>query len=393
MEFTSAATLLGTSDRAVADLAGQLEAAMDPASFDLALLFCTPHFEDELESILADLSSRLPGATLLGCTAEGTIGVDREMQRGCSMAVLAGSMPGVEIRPFDVDQSRLADGGGAEPWAEVLGVQNGRRSLILALGDPFSFDIQRFLERINDELPGVPIVGGMASGAEGPGQNRLFVDGRTHREGLVGVTLSGGLSVRTVVSQGCRPIGEPLLVTRGDGNVIRELGGRPALQQLSRVIQGLPEQDIKLARHALFVGRVINEYQEAFARGDFLIHNIISFDPDSGALAIAAPVKVGSTVQFHVRDADCADEDLRSLLGAVSPSCAESPPAAAILFSCNGRGMRMWPQEGHDVSVLRELCGPVPVAGFFAGGEIGPVGGRNFIHGFTASIALLSAAE
>ena len=206
---------------------------------------------------------------------------------------------------------------------------------------------------------------------------------------MVGVALTGNLKVDTVVSQGCRPIGKPFVITKGERNVIHELGGKPALERLHETYQSLPAEDEPLARQSLFVGRVIDEYKKSFARGDFLIHNIMGVDRRTGAIGIAGRAKVGATVQFHVRDAKSADEDLRLLLSPRAGRAIEG----AMLFGCNGRGTNMWPQPGHDVGVLREMLGDVPVAGFFCGGEFGPIGGKNFVHGFTASIALFSEPD
>jgi len=192
------------------------------------------------------------------------------------------------------------------------------------------------------------------------------------------------MEVKTVVSQGCRPIGKSYVITRGDRNIIHELGGRPALEQLQQTLSALSEEDEQLARQSLFVGRVIDEFKGQFGRGDFLIHNIVGADRKSGSIGMAGLARVGATVQFHVRDAHSADEDLRAMLGPL----AGAEVQGAMLFGCNGRGTHMWPKPGHDVGVLREVLGDVPVAGFFCGGEFGPIGGRNFIHGFTASIAL-----
>ena len=201
--------------------------------------------------------------------------------------------------------------------------------------------------------------------------------------------MTGSFTVTTVVSQGCRPIGKPFVITRGERNVVLELGGRPTLQQLQDILVGLSEQDEQLARQSLFLGRVIDEYKGHFDRGDFLIQNILGADRSNGAIAIAGHARVGATVQFHVRDAESADLDLRRLLAPHADGSIEG----AVLFGCNGRGTNMWPQPGHDVGVLRQLLGNVPVAGFFCGGEFGPIGGKNFIHGLTASVALFSEAN
>ena len=203
--------------------------------------------------------------------------------------------------------------------------------------------------------------------------------------------LGGPVSVRTVVSQGCRPIGHTMIVTKAEQNIIRELGRRPALEVLREMFQELSEDDQRRVQDGLHIGRVINEYQEMFQRGDFLVRNVIGAD-DSGAIQITDLVRVGQTVQFHVRDAETADEDLRSLfMHATRP--ARRRPAGALLFTCNGRGTRLFGKPNHDVSLIHEILGPIPVAGFFAMGEIGPIGGQNFVHGFTASMVLFEEAE
>ena len=176
-----------------------------------------------------------------------------------------------------------------------------------------------------------------------------------------------------------------------DRNVIRELGRRPALEVIREVFANLSEEDQERVQQGLHIGRVINEYQEKFQRGDFLVRNVIGSD-DAGGIAISDVVRVGQTVQFHVRDAETADEDLRGLLIHERQACADARLGGALLFTCNGRGSRLFPRPHHDVSIIREVLGPVPVAGFFAMGEIGPIGGQNFVHGFTASIALFEEA-
>jgi small ligand-binding sensory domain FIST len=260
------------------------------------------------------------------------------------------------------------------------------------LAEPFSFPADQLLGRLNEDRPGVTILGGMASGGGRPGQNRLLLGPNQIDSGAVAALISGPVSVRSVVSQGCRPIGRHLLVTKADQNVILELSGKPALAQLREMFQELPQRDQALIQKGLHVGRVINEMQGEFGRGDFLVRNVIGADPQSGAIAIGDYVRRGQTVQFHVRDHQTADEDLRELLTAAAGG-ANSSPAGALLFTCNGRGTRMFESPDHDAGVLQETWPDLPVAGFFAQGEIGPVGGRNFLHGFTASMALFGPAR
>jgi small ligand-binding sensory domain FIST len=217
-----------------------------------------------------------------------------------------------------------------------------------------------------------PLVGGLAAGG-------VF-------GGTSGVAISGGVAVRTIVSQGCRPTGRSFVVTRAEGNVIQELAGQPALRRFEEVMHHADPRDRRLVRDGLFVGIVIDEYKEEFERGDFLIRPVLGADPRTGALAVGDYVEVGRTVRFQVRDAESADEDLRTMLAGV-----RDRPAGALLFTCNGRGSRLFGVPDHDVSAIRDALPALPVAGFFCNGEIGPVGGRNFLHGFTASVAFFSA--
>jgi small ligand-binding sensory domain FIST len=247
--------------------------------------------------------------------------------------------------------------------------------------------VNDFLGEVNEAHAGLRVVGGMASGVGGPGRCRLALGAHVLDRGAVGVLLRGPVGVRAVVSQGCRPIGKHMVVTRARDNVILELGGKPPLAQLQQIWQEVSEAERELMRHGLHIGRVMNEYRGEFQRGDFLIRNVIGLDSATGALAITERVRVGQTVQFQVRDAASADEDLHALLQ-MDLSAHERRPAGALLFTCNGRGTRLFPEPNHDAGVIRGEAGAIPLAGFFAQGELGPIGGQNFIHGFTASVVL-----
>jgi small ligand-binding sensory domain FIST len=386
MRWASSITSAGDCEQAVDELLAPIEARVTPGEADLVLLFSSPHFEDELDDVVDRLSTAFPTAALMGCTACGTIGCDQEIESAPSMSLLVGSLPGVVIRPFRMEQSQLEKTDSLYDWERIVGVSPDGNPTFLAFGDPFRFNIPGFIEEINRFFPGAPLVGGVASAAQAPEQNRLIHTGEIYREGIVGVAITGNLTVDTVVSQGCRPIGKPFVITKGQRNVILELGGHAPLEKLHDVLVSLSDVDERLAKEALLVGRVIDERKETFSRGDFLVHNIIGVDRASGAMGIAGFARVGTTVQFHVRDSDSADDDLRTLLAPY----ASKETRGAMLFGCNGRGTNMWDKPGHDAGVVREILGDVPLAGFFCGGEFGPIGGTNFLHAFTASIALFS---
>jgi small ligand-binding sensory domain FIST len=231
----------------------------------------------------------------------------------------------------------------------------------------------------------------MASGAETPGQNRLFLGSQALDSGAVAVVAHGALRLRSVVSQGCRPIGQPYVITQADRNLILQLGGMSALTRLREVFDSLPTHEQLLVQQGLHIGRVVSEYQERFEHGDFLIRNVIGIDQESGAVAVGDHVRTGQTVQFHIRDQKTADDDLRQLLAQVPRDAVSA--RAALLFTCNGRGSRLFDHAHHDAQAVRSSLGEIPLAGFFAQGELGPVAGQNFVHGFTASLALWEAVN
>ena len=384
MRFACSIASAGDAEETLEKLLLPIDARITTGMVDLVLFFTTGHFTDQVESVVNRIYESFPNAVVIGCTAEGTIGHDKELERVPSMSLLACSLPDVLIRPFHVHGQQIESAKTVADWERIVAASPDSEPTFIVFADPFRANVHGFVEQMNEAYPESPLVGGVASAGRLPGENRLIVGDRIHTDGIVGVALTGRYIVDTVVSQGCRPIGQPFVVTKAQGNLIHQLGGREALEQLRSVLTGLSARDKELARSSLFLGKAIDEFKGRFGRGDFLIHNIIGVDRDTGAVGIAGAARVGATVQFHVRDAESADEDLRAML---APHAA-SDVRGAMLFGCNGRGTNMWPRPGHDIGVLRELLGDVPVAGIFCGGEFGPVGGRNFVHGFTASIAL-----
>jgi small ligand-binding sensory domain FIST len=387
MPFAAALSTVADTTRAVDEVCRQTLPPLEGTP-DLAMLFVSPHHVRDANALAASVQQRLSARCLLGCTGEAIVGNDQEIEQGPAVSLwLARWSRPVELEPFHLTMERTADGFSLLGWPDGLLSADPARSVILLLGDPFTFPVDVFLKQVNEDYPGLRVIGGMASGGRGHGQNRLFLGGTSHAEGAVGVLVQGSVNIRSIVSQGCRPIGEHMVVTKGHENVIEELGGQPPLVRLQQLWSELSAREQELIRQGLHVGRVINEYQDKFQRGDFLVRNVMGLERDSGAMAIGDYVRVGQTVQFHVRDAETADEDLHALLRKDCEVHAAAP-GGALVFTCNGRGTRLFDAPHHDARAVREEAGAVPVAGFFAQGELGPIGGQNFIHGFTASVAL-----
>jgi small ligand-binding sensory domain FIST len=349
---------------------------------DLAVVFVTPPHAGALEDTVAAISDILHPLAVLGCAAESIAGPGREIERTAAVSLFAGRTGPLRQVVLDATADPGGDGVRLSGWpgGEMTFEPRG----LILMADPYSFPVEPFLNWLGDRYPGLPVVGGMASAAHGPGGNRMAAGRRVRTTGAVGAILGPGVDLQAVVSQGCRPFGQPLVVTRAEGNLVVELAGRPALERLvAQAHYALsPTEVALLERGGLQLGRVIDEHRESFGPGDFLVRNVLGADSRTGALAMGDAVTVGTTVQFHLRDARSADEDLRAMLRGRRAD-------GALVFSCNGRGTRLFDEPHHDVGVLSDLVGDVPLAGFFAAGEIGPVGGRNFLHGFTASLALL----
>ena len=355
-----------------------------PPSF--GVLFASPHFHDSAQELLAAVTDQTGPIPLIGCVSETVIGGGREVESepAVSLWLAAGLGP---VETFGMEFVRTASGGAYGGYL----FEPDRAGVHLMICDPFTFPADHLLAHLNSDVPGTLVMGGLASGGLGRGQSRLFLDGRVLSQGAVGAYLPQA-EIHPLVSQGCRPIGDPYTVTAADGNLIQELGGRSPVERLQELAAALSDRDRDLLTQGLQVGIVMNEYQAELHQGDFLIRGVLGADPESGAIAVGDDVEVGQTLQFHIRDADSADEDLQRTLEREAAALGGHRPAGALLFTCNGRGSRLFPEPDHDAGLLTKVLGDIPVAGLFCAGELGPVGGQNYLHTFTASIALFPEA-
>lgn len=375
------------------ELSEQIAAGMGGVQPDLIMMFVTAAHQPAIANISRAIRQQLKPKQFLGVTAESIIGSESEVERKPAASIMAMSFDDVRIESFHIAQEEWEDIlSNTETLRNRMATADDTRGFIL-FADPFTVPIVQLLDACSVALPQAPITGGMASALPQPDGVRLVLNDEVHTSGLIGVSLAGNIQMDCVVSQGCRPVGETFVVTKiGDRNVIEQLNGKPALAAIEEMITGLPIEDRELLHtHGLQMGRVIDQGKGNYGRGDFLIRSIIDVQKQSGAIVVGDRVATGMTIQFHVRDANAADEDLRLLLQ--GEMLLASSPIAALLFSCSGRGTRLFPLPNHDVGVARELLGNIPIAGFFCAGEIGPVGRRNFIHSQTASMVLLRAVE
>ena len=391
MRFASAVSRERDAARAGRALVDETRVGLGDGPVDLACLFFSSHYAPQADTLCAAVRDGLNPTVLLGCTGEGIIGGQEEIEVAAAATLWTARIPGVSLTPlrpsFGEEEGTIAP----EGWFEAL-EEPADRPFLLLLADPFSTPVSALLGDLADRVPGASAIGGLAGGGHDLGENRMILNDAVYGDGLVGVAVSGPVGIRTVVSQGCRPIGERYVVTKAENNVIQELGGRPAIELLQSVFESLSSEERRLAHEALHIGIVTDEHRNRFGRGDFLVRNLIGVDRETGSLAVGDHLREGQTVQFHVRDARTATEDLHLLLAADRARYC-SRPKGALLFSCCGRGRGLFGRPHHDISVLHERLGDIPIAGFFAQGEIGPVGGTNFLHGYTASVALFGDVE
>jgi small ligand-binding sensory domain FIST len=380
MRFAQALSLHPDPAEATGEVVGAvLDAVAEPP--DLAVLVVSPHHVEAMADIAGAVRTLLRPGVLVGATAVAVVAGDREIEDDPAVALWAARLA-APPRPVRLTATRTAAG---VALSGLSGTTVAPGDALLLLADPFTLPVDAIVAALGELEPPVPVVGGLASAARGPGGNRLVLDDEVADDGGVGVVLPAAVATTVVVSQGCRPVGQPMIVTRAEGDALLELAGRPAIQRLEEAVAAAdPDDRARLAR-GLHIGIAVDEHQATFGQGDFVVRNVVGADRDAGALVVGDTVPVGTTVQFQVRDADAADDDLRSLLAGVSGD-------AALVFTCNGRGRRLFGEPDHDARAVQAAVAPGAVAGMFCAGEIGPVGARSYLHGFTASIVVFHDA-
>jgi small ligand-binding sensory domain FIST len=374
---------------ALAAAAAVIDRQLGRGEADVAFLFACSDYLQDFPELAGRARQAVRARLLIGCSGQGVIGSGRELEGEPGLALLALALPGALLRPVRITQGDLERAGGPEAWHARTGVSPEALRGWLLFADPFTVDGEALLAALARAYPGAPVAGGLASGDFRLRRTHLFLDDRVYDRGAVGLALGGGYALRAVVSQGCTPVGEPWIITGAHGRVIETIAGRSAYQVLAETVRALPQDVRQRAQGNLFVGLAMDERRETLRRGDFLIRNLIGADAERGTIAVGALPRPGQTLQFQLRDRTAADEDLRALLEAATPDLGARPPVAGLLCTCNGRGTGLFGAPDHDARAVAERLGPVPVAGFFCSGEFGPVGPHSFLHGYTASLALI----
>jgi len=378
----------GFEERGLEQWAGQMRRQLRAPQVTLGLLFTTPRFFPYAAEVLEILRVHGQIPLLTGCSSQGLIVEDRELEEDAGLVLALYHFPGAELKAATFTQGQVEVASGPSYWHETTGVAPDQTNGWLVFADPFHIDGESWLNDWNRAYAPQPIVGGLASGESNEPRTQVYLNGEVYEEGGAAVSFGGRVGLASVISQGCTPIGETWTITKVEHNLIHEIGNRPAYEVLVETFNRLPLDQRKRAQNNLFVGLVGNEYQEEFHRGDFVIRNLLGGDPLSGILAVGALPRLGQSLQFQCRDAAAATEDMAVLLERTRRRLSGQQVYGGCLFTCNGRGRRFFGVPNHDAALTQRHFGPLALTGFFANGELGPVGGRSFLHGYSASLVL-----
>jgi small ligand-binding sensory domain FIST len=390
LRWSSAVSDSPSFSEAVNQASAQILDSLDGQNPDLAIVFISSHHAPSYFTAPEVLAEALGAKVLIGCSAAGVIGGGQEVELRPGIAISAAILPGVEITPFHINQDELPSPDAAPgDWYSLLGIQPDDCPAIMLLPDPYTLRSDHLLAGLDFAFPDAVKIGGLASGGGRPGTNALFINEKSASSGAVGVAFTGDLAVETVVAQGCRPIGGPLVVTESEINVISKLGDQTPLEVLRDLFDTAETRDKRLIRRSLQIGIIMDRLAQDRSEGEFLIRNVLGADEEDGTLAVGELVQEGQVVQFFVRDAQAADEDLRMMLEEYIDSLDDGDVlASALLFSCLGRGQYLYGAPDHDTNMFTDMVADIPIAGFFSNGEIGPIGDQTFLHGYSASFAL-----
>ncbi len=357
----------------------------------LGLVFMTPRYFPHAKQVLEILRVHAQVPLLAGCSSSGLVANAEEFEDDAGLVLALYSLPGAVLKEVYFTQAQVEEANAGSYWPVETGVTPERTNGWLAFVDPFHLDAEAWLRGWNQAYAPLPVFGGLASGVFSEQSTQVYLNGEVYDEGGVAISIGGEVKLTGVISQGCTPIGETWTLTRVEQNLIHRIANRPAYEVLAETVGALSPDDQRKVRGNLFIGLVVNEYLEDFHRGDFLVRNLIGGDPNSGVLAVGAMPRAGQTMQFQRRDSSAASEDLKELLVRTRVGLGDAKIYGGCLCCCNGRGKSMFGRSGHDAQTIQQQLGGIGLSGFFCNGEIGPVGARNFLHGYTASLALFVA--
>ncbi|MQG09020.1 MAG: hypothetical protein FI675_01185 [SAR202 cluster bacterium] len=393
MNWISAVSDISDYNKAISEISLDIKQKLNGKKADLVILFVSSHHSINYEKIASLFSEKINTKCIIGCSAAGVIGNGHEVERRAGIAACAAYLPNVEITPFHIQQNELPnEDANPDEWFNITGLRPDNCKAMMILPDPFTIRSDNLIAGLDYAFPETTKIGALASGGGQPGSNALFINNKSYTYGAVGVGFSGDLSVETIVAQGCRPIGEPMIVTDADINVINKIGDKTPLEILGEIFEKSSIREKRLIRRSLQIGIIMDRFSSVNDE-EFLIRNILGADEEDGSIAIGEMINEGQIIQFYIRDAKTADEDLKIILEKYADKFEDNKLESALLFSCLGRGQYLYGAPNHDTNLFANIVGDIPITGFFSNGEIGSIGDQTFLHGYTSSFALFKSEK
>ena len=389
MHWCSSVSNSPSLDLAIEDVTREISKKLGNNKPDLGLVFISSHHSSSYEEITEKIKEKINCEFILGCSGSGVIGEGKEFEYLPGVSLTVASLPNVTLKPFHFTQDILPNPDESpDAWKETVDVLDDDPKTIILFPDPFSIRTEYVLDGLDFAFPNTKIIGALASGGNKPGDNALFVNGETYSKGCSGVVISGDFELDILVAQSCRPIGEPMIVTQSNNNVINELDSDLPIVAIKKLYDELPEDEKGIMNNALQIGILMDRLGDIDDEITYMIRNISSIDKDTGSITIGESITDGQVGQFHLRDSGAAQEELKKMLTEYKIN-DDQIIKSTLMFSSVGRGKYLLGESHHDINLYKNIIdNNSPITGFFSNGEISPIGDRTYLHGYTSSFAI-----
>ena len=364
----------------------QKEALAGPVTF--GQLFTTPECSRRAKEIMEIVQIYAHVPTIIGCSASGLIAGNQEIENEAGCCIALYHLPSTQARAIHLPLDVFEPADRAAKIRAAIGPHPEHVNAWTLFASSESIGNEAWLPDWDHATEHRTTIGGFACAASNAHESALYLNGAVHTDGAVALGLEGAVTIEPLISQGCRPVGSPWTITQAEDNVIHQIGNRPILEVLRDTLEGMSQKEQQKARGNIFIGLVLDEYQASFSVGDFLVRNLAAIDPQTGAVAIATPLRVGQNLQFQIRDAHSASNDFEMHLKEKAAELAGRSIYGSCLCDCIGRGTSLYGVPDHDVAIIHDIFPELPIVGLFCNGEFATSQNRTLLHGYAASLGL-----
>tara|TARA_Y100000590_G_C15678156_1_gene998784 strand:- start:511 stop:1698 length:1188 start_codon:yes stop_codon:yes gene_type:complete len=380
---------------AITDLEVQIGASKkkDSNIQTLCIVFVSSHHKNNYHLIPKIIMKKINPDILIGCSGTGVIGNGIELEDQPGISIAYAELKNETIKPFYLETKDLPDSD-APPntWEQKLNIPIEKCNAILLLSDPFTFNTDQLLSGLDYAYPNAIKSGGLISGGKKNGDNAIFLNNKIYNSGAVGISFSGNTKFEILVSKGCKPIGNPMVVTKCEDNVIMELdNNKKPLDIIEDLYKKNDYRNKYLIRNSLQMGIIMDRIGSISPKENYLIRNILGASEIDGCIEVGEFINEGQIVQFHVKDSETANEELNQLIKNRNSDIKNNPPESVLMFSCLARGNYLFNEYNHETNIVKKIIKNIPITGFFSNGEINQIGDQTFLNGYTSSFTILKS--